>query len=76
MGDFGSVHWKDLERFLFAHGCELKRTKGDHRIYTKPGVKRPLIIPQYNPLPAFIVLNNLRVLGVSKGEFLKFLRAT
>lgn len=73
MGDFGSVNWKIFESFLFAQGCLLKRVKGDHRVYSKPGARRPIIVPQYDPLPPFIILNNLRVLGTTKEDFLKFL---
>ena len=73
MGGFGSVDWKTFETFLLESGCVFKRMKGDHRIYNKPGLKRPLIVPQYDPLPPFIILNNLRVLCVGKDEFLKFL---
>ena len=73
MGDFGSVSWSIFEKFLFSRGCVFVRIRGDHRVYTKSGLRRPLIVPQYNPLPAFILMNNLRVLGVSKKELLKFL---
>lgn len=73
MGDFGSIHWKDFEKFLLEQGCVFKRIKGDHRIYWKNGLKRPLVVPQYNPLPPFIILNNLKVLRLTKNDFLKFL---
>ena len=62
MGDFGSVDWKMLERFAIDLGCTFMRVKGDHRIYTKPGLKRPVVIPMYDPVPPFIIMNNLRVL--------------
>lgn len=73
MGDFGSVDWRTFEKFLLDRGCTFKRMKGDHRVYTKAGLKRPLIVPQYDPLPPFIILNNLRVLDATKDEFLIFL---
>lgn len=73
MGDFGAVDWKIFEKFLLSRGCVFKRMKGDHLVYMKAGLKRPLIVPQYDPLPPFIILNNLRVLGVTKEEFLIFL---
>ncbi|MFA6522342.1 MAG: type II toxin-antitoxin system HicA family toxin [Patescibacteria group bacterium] len=73
MGDFGSVSWKKFEKFILAQGCVFKRTKGDHRVYTKVGIKRPVVVPRYTPLPAFIILNNLRVLGVTKEAFSEFL---
>ena len=66
-----SVHWKELEKFLINAGCEFKREKGDHRIYWKRGIKRPIVIPRDTSLPAFVILNNLRVLGISREEYLK-----
>lgn len=74
MGNLGSLDWKKFEKFLFSVGCNFTREKGDHRIYWKKGIKRPIVIPRYRQLPAFIVLNNLRILGVSKEELLSFLQ--
>ncbi len=74
MGDFGKVTWKVFEAFLLSQGCTFKRIKGDHRIYVKSGLLRPLVVPHYSPLPIFIILNNLRVLGVEKKIFLNFLK--
>jgi predicted RNA binding protein YcfA (HicA-like mRNA interferase family) len=66
-----SIHWKEFEKFLFVIGCEFKREKGDHRVYWKKGIKRPVVVPRDTALPAFIILNNLRVLGVSREEYIK-----
>ena len=71
MGELGSIHWKKFEKFLFKVGCEFKREKGDHRVYTKAELLRPVVIPRDKNLPAFIILNNLRVLGISREEYLK-----
>lgn len=68
-----SIHWKKFESFLIAVGCEFKREKGDHRIYWKKGIKRPIVIPRDSSLPAFIILNNLRVLDISREEYLKII---
>lgn len=68
-----SIHWKEFEKFLVKVGCEFKREKGDHRVYWKNGIKRPIVIPRDISLPAFIVLNNLRVLGISRDEYLKII---
>jgi predicted RNA binding protein YcfA (HicA-like mRNA interferase family) len=76
MGDLADVDWRKFEKFLLSEGCTFKRMKGDHRVYVKPGLKRPLIVPQYDPLPPFIILNNLRVLGVTKQILLDFLSRT
>jgi len=71
MSEINSIHWRKFEKFLLENGCRFKREKGDHRIYWKPGLNRPVVIPRDKTLPAFIVLNNLRILGVSREEFLK-----
>ena len=73
MSDINSVSWRLFEKFLIRIGCVFKRQKGDHRIYWKQGIPRPIVVPQERTLPVFIILNNLRVLGVSKEEFLKIL---
>ncbi|HEY9585178.1 MAG TPA: type II toxin-antitoxin system HicA family toxin, partial [Candidatus Paceibacterota bacterium] len=73
MPKLGVVHWKKFEKFLLASGCEVVREEGDHRIYQKKGIKRPIVIPR-DTLPPFIVLNNLRTLDVSRDEYLKILR--
>ena len=73
MSSIKSVHWKKFEGFLLSVGCEFKRAKGDHRIYWKKGIKRPIVIPRDTSLPAFIILNNLRILGISREEYLKML---
>jgi predicted RNA binding protein YcfA (HicA-like mRNA interferase family) len=69
-----SIHWKEFEKFLFKMGCEFKREKGDHRIYWKAGIKRPIVIPRDTALPAFIILNNLKVLNVTRKEYLKIIK--
>lgn len=66
-----SISWKEFEKFLLKIGCKFKREKGDHRIYWKEGIKRPIVIPRDTSLPAFIILNNLKVLGISRDDYLK-----
>lgn len=68
-----SIHWKEFEKFILKIGCEFKREKGDHRVYWKKGLKRPVIVPRDTALPAFIILNNLKVLDVSREEYLSMI---
>ena len=68
-----SIHWKEFEKFLLKIGCEFKREKGDHRVYWKSGIKRPIVIPRDRSLPAFVILNNLKVLRISREEYLKII---
>ena len=69
-----SIHWKEFEKFLFKIGCVFKREKGDHRIYWKDGMKRPIVIPRDTSLPAFIISNNLKSLSISREEYLKIIK--
>lgn len=73
MGQLGSIHWKKFEKYLLKNGCVFTREKGDHRIYWKKGIQRPIVIPRDRQLPPFIIMNNLRVLGISKEDFLETL---
>lgn len=74
MSSINQISWKQFEKYLFSIGCNFKREKGDHRVYWKSGLNRPLIVPRERVLPVFIILNNLRILGVSKEDFLKALK--
>jgi len=65
-----AVHWKEFEKFLLFVGCEFTREKGDHRVYWRKDLKRPIVVPRDTQLPAFIILNNLRTLGISREEYL------
>lgn len=69
-----SIHWKKFDRFLIIIGCKFTREKGDHRIYWKDGLKRPIVIPRDTSLPAFIISNNLKVLGISREDYLKIIK--
>jgi len=67
------ISWKEFEKFLFFVGCELIREKGDHRIYARDGLSRPVVVLRETALPVFIIRNNLRVLGISPEEYLAIL---
>ena len=68
------LSWKEFEKFLLYVGCEYKRQKGDHRVYWRAGLNRPIILPTYKNLPIFIIRNNLRPLGISVDEYLQVLK--
>jgi len=73
MPKIGSVHWKRFEAFLIEQGCYFEREKGDHRVYWKKGLNRPVIIPRDKQLPAFVIYNNLRTLGIDRKVLENFL---
>ena len=66
--------WKDFEKFLLFLGCKFKHQKGSHRVYTRSGLKRPLVVPTYGEIPMFVIRNNLRVLGMTAEEYLEILK--
>jgi len=73
MPKISPISWKKFEKFLLYVGCELERTHGDHRAYTRKGLRRPLIVKAIKDVPVFIIRNNLRELGVSHEEYLEIL---
>lgn len=68
------IHWKKFEKFLLFVGCLFLREKGDHRIYSRSGLGRPVVIPRDKELPVFIIRNNLRILGTTAKEYEEVLK--
>jgi hypothetical protein len=52
------------------------RQEGDHLIYVKPGVRRPIVIPIYRAVPVFISRNLLRTSGMSRERYFELLKET
>jgi predicted RNA binding protein YcfA (HicA-like mRNA interferase family) len=44
-----------LVRVFEADGFRRIREEGDHMVFTKPGVIRPVVISKYASVPAFII---------------------
>jgi len=68
------VHFQRLIRVFEQDGFRFDRQEGDHRIYVKEGVRRPLVIPMYHAVPVFIVKNLLRTSGMSRDRYFELLR--
>jgi hypothetical protein len=49
------------------------REEGDHMMFTKPGVIRPVVIPKYQSVPVFVIKNNLRTARMSRERYLHLL---
>jgi predicted RNA binding protein YcfA (HicA-like mRNA interferase family) len=67
------VSYRTLARVFEQDGFAFTRQHGDHLIYTKAGVKRPLVIPIYSEVPVFIVKNLLRTAGMSREQYFQLL---
>ncbi len=63
-----------LQRLFEKAGFKCVRSEGDHYVYTKKGVTRPIVIPDWPEVPVFIIKNNLRSAGISREEYFKLLK--
>jgi predicted RNA binding protein YcfA (HicA-like mRNA interferase family) len=54
-------------------GFKCVRVEGDHYVYTKPGIARPVVIPEWPEVPVFIIKNNLRTANISRDEYFELL---
>jgi len=68
------VDYRTLVRVFEKDGFTFNRQQGDHLIYSKAGVKRPLVIPTYRELPVFIIKNLLRTSGMSRERYFDLLK--
>ena len=68
------ISWKEFDKFLLYVGCVYERQKGDHRIYWRDDLKRPIVLPMYKNLPKFVIKNNIRLLGLTNKEYLEILK--
>lgn len=67
-----NIPLKTFRKFLESRGCHQIRKKGGHEIWCNKDTLRPVTIQSHiDPIPTFIVLNNLKTLGVTKKEFLE-----
>jgi predicted RNA binding protein YcfA (HicA-like mRNA interferase family) len=62
-------------RYILQHmGLSKVRTRGGHEAWKKEGMLRPIIFQTHvDPIPEFIIRNNLRNIGLLKEELLKML---
>lgn len=74
MAHLTPINWKRFEKFILFIGCKFEREKGDHKIYWRSDLKRPVVIPRYKELPVFIIRNNLRILNIEPEEYLEILK--
>ena len=73
MSKLSPVSWKTLAKVFEADGFRCVRIEGDHMVFTKPGVLRPVVIPKYAAIPVFIIRNNLRSSGMTRERYFELL---
>lgn len=67
------ISYRKLARLLELEGFSLARQRGDHLVFTKPGIARPIVAPRYDPLPVFIIKNALRTARISRERYFELL---
>jgi predicted RNA binding protein YcfA (HicA-like mRNA interferase family) len=63
-----------LKKVFEKAGFKCVRIEGDHFVYTKEGVPRPVVIPDWKEVPVFIIKNSLRTAGLTREEYFSLLR--
>jgi len=59
-----------FRKFLEQQGLKYIRTKGDHEIWSRKDLKRPVIFPiKKKDIYMRVIVSNLRTLGISTKEF-------
>jgi predicted RNA binding protein YcfA (HicA-like mRNA interferase family) len=58
MPKLSPVHYKQLVKVFESAGFKQVREEGDHMVFTKAGVSRPLVIPKYTSVPVFIIVHH------------------
>ena len=67
------IHWRRLVCVFEQCGFTVARQKGDHVVMTSPDCKRPVVIPQWQEVPRFIIRNNMRTAGMSREQYFELL---
>jgi predicted RNA binding protein YcfA (HicA-like mRNA interferase family) len=68
---------KTFRKFLEHHGMSCIRTKGGHEVWSKKNLNRPIVLQTHiDPVPIFIVKNNLRTMGLTIKDLETFLMSS
>lgn len=73
MSRINPVHYRKIVRILEREGFVLVRERGDHMVFSKPDIARPVVVPRYDLLPVFIIKNILRTAGISRERYFELL---
>lgn len=68
------IHYRKLAKIFQLTGFKKVREKGDHMVFVKKGIARPVVIPKYNQIPVFVIKNNLRTGQIEREQYLTLLK--
>ena len=73
MSHLRPIHYRKFEKFLLKIGCHLVREEGDHRMWDRGDLIRPVVVRAKKDLPVFEIKSNLRTLRISTSEYLEII---
>ena len=74
MRNLSNVSVSEFRAIMLLLGLSKVRTKGGHEAWMKAGMTRPAIVQTHvDPVPEYVLHNNLRIIGISREEFLALL---
>ena len=74
MRNLSNVSVSEFRAIMLLLGLSKVRTKGGHEAWMKAGMTRPAIVQTHvDPVPEYVLRNNLRIIGISREEFLTLL---
>ena len=69
------VHYRTLVKIFELDGFTVQRTRGDHIVTTKPGVKRPVAIKTSpRKVPVTHIRTNMTTAGMSRERYFELLK--
>ncbi len=66
-----ALPYEKVVKIFETAGCMFQHTKGDHLIFHFAGARRPVVIPKYKEVPVFVIKNNMKVIGLSREQYLE-----
>jgi len=69
-----NIPLKLFQDYLKYKGLKQIRTKGGHEVWSRADLYRPVILQTHiNPIPEFIIKNNLRSIGEDAKDLIEFM---
>ena len=68
-----ACNWRIIEHVLLRAGFEFARQTGEHRAYVKDPQPRPVIVPEFDDVPAAVIRNIIENAHISQEEYFRLL---
>lgn len=71
-----NVSLEEFRRFLKQEGCiQVPSKVGGHEKWKREGCLRPIVLQTHvDPVPELVIRSNLRTLGLTRADFIKWLK--